>query len=363
LVQDFIDENVDISEFIVFRENATLMERKAKLLSPAVIDKQFDWLCRAFKNYFNCYSVDKLLFWNGERMLEYIASAVAEQFKVDRLFFEIGNFPNKIFIDPKGVNAKSSLIDRDLSICDNYDENMLTDFLTSHKRTKESAHLVPQANTRNKIIYSEIYDLIWSKFQKYPILQKDYNVLKTLVEKRIAHKYRAEYDQVNLETLDYILLPLQVSVDSQVLKNSDTNIEESISYAIKNAVESNLSLLIKPHPAEKVEKRVKINEHIKSLKKKHGNIYLTNANTYQLIKHSKKVITINSTVGIEALMYFKHVEVLGRAIYKPYCQPDLTKPVDQMKIKHFLYSYLFNCLKNGSLFDKGQLDINIFDVK
>jgi capsular polysaccharide export protein len=356
MLQDFIDEGISIDEFIASKSEATLMECKANLLTLKSIDKQFNWLCKGFKNYFTQNSVDRLIIWNGAMLPGHIAAIVANSFNVQTLFFEIGNFPNKIFIDPQGVNAKSSLMDKDLSICEEYSEERLVSFLEKHKRSKEIIHIVPQKQLMEKINYFAAYDLIYNMFSRYPLRTTNDNVIKRILKKTVMNNLSIKYDKVNHKETDYVLFPLQVSIDSQVLLNSDTTIEDSINYALNAATENNLALFIKPHPAEKNKR---ISTYIKELKKKHNNLYVTNINTYQLIKHSRKVITINSTVGIEALMYYKHVEVLGRAFYKPYCEPDLSKPVDKNKINSFLYNYLFNCLRDGDYFGKSDVQIEI----
>ena len=144
MLQDFIDEYISIDEFMKFKGDATLMERRARLLTPKMIDRQYEWLCKGFKNYFVQSSVDKFVLWNGSILQGYVASIIADYFNIHTLFFEIGNFPNKIFIDAKGVNAKSSLMDKDLSRCEDYDEEKLVHFLEKHKRSKETVHIVPQ---------------------------------------------------------------------------------------------------------------------------------------------------------------------------------------------------------------------------
>jgi len=356
MLQDFIDDNIEIDEFTQLKDEAALMERKANLLSPKLIDRQFNWLCKGFKNYFSQNAVDKLVIWNGSMLQGYTASKIADHFGISKLFFEIGNFPNKIFVDPEGVNAASSLMNKDLSLCSNYNEEKLNNFLGEHKRKKEDVHIVPQKRLMKKINYLATYDLVYNTFSKYPFQVTDDSVFKKLFKKIIKDNLGLKYDEVNYQKIGYILFPLQVSIDSQVIRNSDVSIKDSIDYALADAAKNNLNLLIKPHPAEKNNN---ILTYIRELKKKHDNLYLTNRNTYQLIKHSKKVVTINSTVGIESLMYYKHVEVLGRALYKPYCEPDLSKRVNANKINRFLYNYLFNCLRDGDYFGKGKLEIEI----
>ena len=354
MLQDFIDENTDISEFTEFKDDAVLMERKGGFLTESALNKQFMWLCKGFKNYFSQKSVNKLLIWNGSMLQGYLASKIADFFNIEKLFFEIGNFPNKIFVDPKGVNASSSLMDKDLSDCEHYDEKRLMEFLAKHKALKESSHVVPQAKVSKKIYYSAVYEILHNLFSKYPIRVRE--VPTELLRRLSISRHWDNYNVIDIAEKNYILFPLQVSADSQVIRNSDITIESGIDYALHNAIENKLDLLIKPHPAEKNRGII---AYICELKKKHGNLYLTNQNTYQLVKHSKKVITINSTVGIEGLMYCKHVEVLGRALYKPCCEPDFSKPIDIDRTHRFLYNYLFNYLVDGDYFGKGELQIEI----
>lgn len=355
MLQEFIDENVDIDQFAKCKEDAALMERKAKLLAPKLIDRQYDWLCKGFKNYFTQNAVDKLIIWNGSMLQGYVASMIADYFQINKLFFETGNFPDKIFVDPEGVNAASSLMNKDLSVCSNYEQEELNNFLTEHKKKKEKIHIVPQAKKGKKLNYFTVFDSLYNLFAKYPILENDYTLFGKLKRMKFANKFSINYDNIQLGSIGYILFPLQVGIDSQVIRNSDLTIQESIDYALQDAQKNNLNLLIKPHPAEKNKNII---AYIYKLKKKHNNLYLTNQNTYQLIKHSKKVITINSTVGIEALMYYKHVEVLGKALYKRYCEPYLSKPINKNRINRFLYNYLFNVLQDGSVFGHGKLIIN-----
>ncbi|MBA7554924.1 hypothetical protein ES705_47564 [subsurface metagenome] len=356
MLQEFCQNDVDIEEFMKFKESAVLMEHIANLLSPKRIDRQFVSLCKGFKKYFSRNEIAKFVIWNGSMLQGYTASKIADHFGISKLFFETGNFPNKLFVDPEGVNAASNLTDKDLSICSNYNEDKLNNFLTGHKRIKEEMHLVPQAKKGKQLNYFTIWDSLYNLFAQHPILENDYTLFGKLKRMKFANKFSIDYYNTQYGNTDYILFPLQVSIDSQLIRNSDLTTQESIDYALNVAQENNLALLIKPHPAEKNKNIV---TYICDLKKQHNNIYLTNQNTYQLIKHCKKLITINSTVGIEGLMYYKHVEVLGKALYKRYCEPDLSKPINKDIVNRFLYNYLFNILQQGSVYGRGKLTINL----
>ena len=172
-------------------------------------------------------------------------------------------------------------------------------------------------------------------------------------------RYPIEYDIIDYKKNNYALFPLQVSADSQVIINSNFDLIESFNIAVKSAKKDGLKLFIKPHPAEK---NLKIIKYIQSTKAQNPDIFLTNENTYLLIKNSAKVLTINSTVGIEGLMYYKHIEVFGKAFYKPYCEPDLSKRVDKDKVDRFLFNYFFNILRDGDFFSCEPPNLDIINT-
>jgi capsular polysaccharide export protein len=289
-------------------------------------------------------------------MQGYVASAIADTFQIKKLFFEIGNFPNRIFVDEKGVNARSSLMDRDLSICPDYNQDRLTDLLERHKDSKEQAHIVPQVKALKRINWATLFDHWYNVFHRYPLSEGYPNALKEWWQNRFGKRIEVHLDTVSLQDHDYILFPLQVSIDSQIIRNSDISLIAALELALQEANRQHLDLLIKPHP---VEANRKLFDFMAELRSNNSNLYVVSDNTYRLIKHCRKVITINSTVGIESLMYHKHVQVLGRALYKPYCQPDLSQPVDHDRINRFLYNYLFNCLQEGDFYKTGPINIRL----
>lgn len=356
LLQNFIDAGVVIEDFEDVRQDACMMEIKAGLFSQRQAFQQFEWLCKGFKSLLAIKKPELFITWNGSRMAEYTGAIVARQLGIPTLFFEIGNFPNKIFIDPEGVNAASGLVDADLAESADFDSMRLKQFLDKHKRKKEEAHLVPQVRNSKKVNYPAIMDYLYNAFSSYKLSTDSFGPVNKFLRKKRGAVDRISYDEYDYQNRSYILFPLQVSTDSQVLRNCDMTIQQCIEVALSQAQKYKCDLLIKPHPAER---NSEIADYIGNLKSVHRQIYIVPYNTYMLIKHTCKVITINSTVGIEALIYHKHVEVLGKSFYGRYCQPDINKPVDTSRNDRFLYNYLFNILVTGDYFGNGPVQIDI----
>ncbi|MCK4830858.1 hypothetical protein KA005_84890, partial [bacterium] len=121
-----------------------------------------------------------------------------------------------------------------------------------------------------------------------------------------------------------------------------------------------LALVVKEHPKDKY--LLELKKSIKSPGVKV--IFLRQADTRKLIKESRLVITLNSTVGIESLLYYKPVITLGNAFYNidgivHHCNnPEeldiliekvLSTPVNRDLIDKFLYYLKFHYQVDGDL--------------
>ena len=205
-------------------------------------------------------------------------------------------------------------------------------FAKDYLISKEKNHFVPQS-----IQKIDFYEKIINHDRYEPnIVIRIKNFFKILV-KKIKYK-NFTYDNIIDIKSHYIFFPLQVSYDSQLLRNSNITLKEAIDYAISFSKKKNKQLVIKPHPAE-------LNFELLNYAKE-NNALITNENTYVLIKNADIVITINSTVGLETFFYNKNLIVLGDAWYKKYINCSY-------KIKlQVLCNYFNSVLVDGDYFNK-----------
>jgi capsular polysaccharide export protein len=111
----------------------------------------------------------------------------------------------------------------------------------------------------------------------------------------------------------YVFVPFQVDVDRQVLLYSPWIAHMRQLYdvlcAVADALPPGMMFVVKEHPSSAKD--------YGALHALHPDrILFANANdTQQLIENAQAVITINSTVGIEALLFGKPVITLGQAFY------------------------------------------------
>ncbi|WP_353497685.1 hypothetical protein [Vibrio sp. CB1-14] len=253
--------------------------------------------------------IEKVVIWNGQQVLGKTVANYYRSKNVTTLFLELSNLPKKIFVDRKGVNAQSSI--ENFNHLPPINEAIHKQWLDDYRLYKTSPP--PQASVNHK---KKVFSAL-NLFLKEIFFSR--NIHPTSL---IKHKVGSEFetDIVSLED-DYFFVPLQVSGDTQIKINSKYNNVDLIVYSAQVAERVGAKLVVKIHPAESSVSQV---ECILSLKEK-LNFLLSSQNTVDLLSNSKKVITINSTVGLESMILDKDVEVIGEAFYKDFTRDDLLK--------------------------------------
>lgn len=232
--------------------------------------------------------------------------------KIPILFFELANIPGKTFWDIEGSNAKSYLYNH-IEILDNYEVDQI-EYLNWRKeyiKRNFKQHIVKQATGLKHFNY--LYGLIGRfnflftglSLYKFDILTK----MKYFIKSRTI---KIKYDEVDISKEKYIFFPMQVASDSQIILNSDIGLFDVLKYSIEKAEKSKLKLVVKLHPAER---NIDVIYRILKLREKYK-FNIVDNNTFEVIENTQKVITINSTVALEAMILDKPVEILGKSFYK-----------------------------------------------
>jgi capsular polysaccharide export protein len=208
--------------------------------------------------YFQDYPQAKALVFNGYLMPDSIAKAVSEALGRAGLVLENGFFPGTSQADTVGINFDSTL-PRDLAF------------------------------------YEWVADKISGERPKELV--------------RRPSKQKAA-DQVQTPPR-YTFVPMQVPSDMQILKHSPWVSDMSHLYQVIYGLAERFPesyFVVKEHPSFPLS----IQPHIT----RHPRILFANHNeTRQLIEGAEKVLTVNSTVGLESLLLGKKVITLGNAPY------------------------------------------------
>ncbi|MCE1056025.1 hypothetical protein [Pseudomonas alloputida] len=241
---------------------------------------------------------DKIVVWNG--FTGYVANIlrlISEQRKIPSAFLERGLLKNSLFIDRQGVNGASSL-------------NSVTAIVLDA--------LTVSAQQQEKII---------ELFQVAP-----------------------EQPEKPKSQIRNVFFPLQVQLDTNIIMYSPYRSMRQAFFDIYDALNKSPSnFLVRPHPEELPETSPNI--------PRYENVKTSTAQTLDhWLEWSDIVVTINSTVGLEALIKGKKVITLGGSIYS--CAgltSSLTKDLDLSPkdlrtrlIKYLAYLTRSNLLIHGS---------------
>lgn len=211
---------------------------------------------------------DYLVIWNGNKLPNQTVALAAQVLNIPTYFFENGLIPGTTSLDPQGVNYVSS-VPRDKA------------FYFSEQIEQLPAFTAPE------------------------------------IAARAQHVKRQSGDAVELPER-YLFVPFQVPHDTQVVCFSSwiSSMEQlylEVMSAVKKLNDPGLKVVFKEHPSW--------HQHFTELYAKEGQgIFANHNDTVQLIQGAEAVITINSTVGLEALQLGKKVITVGEACYN---LPDL----------------------------------------
>lgn len=274
---NYISLNLDYDKLIKFSYKKKLKKHEniliKKVYKKYLIEKA-KLLSDYYYNFLRKNKINTVIVWNGSNYIVSVAARVAKIFGVGTLFLEGGYFPNTLVADPKGVNAKSYLMEK------------------------------------NKEFY-----------EKIDLTDSNYNIVNNIdLEQRKlrdSSNYLTRNTNYNLPE-KFIFLPFQVVTDSQLILNSPivNNMFELFKIVYQGIkkynkiMDKNYFLVVKEHPSDfgRVD--------YSSLKEKYNDVvFVTKIDAEKLIEESEIVVTINSTVGLEALTRATNVLTLGKAFY------------------------------------------------
>ena len=269
-----------------------------------------------FYHYIRNNKIDMVCIWNGNGAERAAVMEAAKAVGVKTVYFENGLLPNTTTMDPEGVNYSGILAHKTSPFFKNI--KMASDKL--ERLFQEQ--LIPRAQKRK-----------W--YQN-------------------AKPAKPAPDEVVDLTKPYVFVPFQVHDDTQVIIHSPylRDMEELtkwVAQAVRQHNETSrekLRIIIKEHPSDSGRTNYSL------LKATYPEItFLKAYSTETLIEKAKVVITINSSVGIEALLKHKKVITLGNAAYSidgivmrasstdelALGLDALEAAVDEDLINHFLY--------------------------
>ncbi|RMC97152.1 capsular biosynthesis protein [Aquitalea palustris] len=265
--------------------------------------------------------IEAIVCFEDCRQYHQVAAAIAEQCNMAFFVFEEGYLrPDYITLEQDGVNARSSLA-------------RYSDLLsTPVPNTLLPAKPVKASYSRMAMSAVAYYSACWLLHWRYPHyihhkplqpIPEAWRWIRSGLRKMlyVLTEYRLRRDMLNLRQNRFFLVALQVFNDSQVLHHSSyDDVREFIIQIITSFAghaAHDHHLLLKHHPMDRGHRHYQqlIQQVAQQQGVSHRVHYLHDAHLPSLLKASRGVITINSTVGLSALYHGKPVITLGSALY------------------------------------------------
>jgi capsular polysaccharide export protein len=285
-----------------------LLSRLRKVADADLVRRQdpfYCWLVWALVGFFDTVRPAGLFVWNGSGLAAAVAEQVARARGLPIVFGENGYLPGTLQLDSRGVNAFAS-IGRDLSLGEiralTFTDDQVRAFeaVLADYRAGLAPRRAPPPGGRVRPS--------WSAYLIQALLdlrERD----RALKGNRLVPR------GIPVLPERFVLFPLQVRSDSQLTVHSPiygNRLDHAIAdvAAALRLVDPGMGLAVKLHPADlgKTDYDAAVRAHPDL-------VWIGGGDVRDLLRRAAGVVTVNSTVGIEALIFGKPVVALGRNFY------------------------------------------------
>jgi len=264
----------------------------------------YRWLVGEFHRFFEQIRPVAVFLWNGSGLAATIAEQLARRRGIVVIFGENGYLPNTLQLDATGVNAFSSFartwgLDEIRALrWTEAQRQELTGLLAAYRDNLSP----PQGRGKGRLRAS------WIAYLQQAVHDLGHR-------KTVRGGNRLIPSKIPRLPPAFAFFPLQVRDDSQLTVHSPLygNRLEAAIVDVRRALQEvapGLPLVIKLHPADRG--RSNYDPLVRACPEV---IWVGSGDVRRLLERSALVITVNSTVGIEGLIFGKPVVMLGRSFY------------------------------------------------
>lgn len=278
---------------------------------------------------------------SGRQIHQWALRDFAYNNNIKKLFINYGNFPGHTIFDSMGTDKLSSLY-QNIGLLDiiqpiDYKDEEIDAIFKHFQALKREQKSIPQATgskftsllkvTLFKLDY--LLQLLFSVYSDRRTIKKTNIALESTPTKTKFYKIK----DLNVPYEKCIFFPLQVSTDQQVLLNyKGGNIESAIEEVINIAREAGKIIILKEHPGEHF--KAAIHSKVTDICQKNGvKFFWVDNHVSEVIEIVKHVVTVNSTVGLEALINDNNVTFIGDSLYKNMNRQHIAKYLNDYLIR------------------------------
>ncbi len=242
--------------------------------------------------------MERVVVWNGALSLD---DAAARELSIDRVYLENGYFSNTLQIDRAGVNCQAEY------------SAMSYEALLAHTQIPPVEGATPAEIRRVKLNSLQCVLNIGLAIREPSVFFK--KVMKYLQKIVVLLKTTTVRDKGEQLPRPFVFIPFQVYDDSQLRFNSliVKSMDDILDLFYENIkqVLPDHHVVIKEHPCDLG--RVNYRE----LQKRYPDVlWLKKYDVNELLEKAEIVITINSSVGLQAIARHKKVLILGDCFYR-----------------------------------------------
>lgn len=272
-------------------------------------------------SYLDQERVDVFWCWNGSKFIDRVFRDTGVPVKA----FEMANVPGYFVIEDDGVNAESATYHRLVEenapqpAPDGFDfEAWRAEYIAGKDQQKSIPQAkVPSTELRDKVA---TFLSVLKTTPRFLAFQMD-RILGYLMKPWVQKKLNAIAAK-RVKRGRVVFFPQQVSSDTQLIFNSDYDNEAALDLLLEEADETT-SVLSNLHPAE--HRLTKMLSFLRRCKREPQLVPATGG-AWALLKAADEVVTINSTVGLEAAILGRPCRFLGRSVFMR-----LAKDADALK--------------------------------
>lgn len=265
------------------------------------------------------FDPDLIVIWNSEEHYCRVSATFARNHRATAVHLEVGFFHDTIFLDTAGVNRRSTASKLPL-------ETMRQRRGDSHSEVSvqwRGARFMNPATPWHRIlrlcerVVNRAHYLINALVQGPQVSLAGRPAWRVISDPwRLAFRQLARRFKQRPRIPDrYVLIPLQVSTDTQVLVNS-LDFPDLVSFVrfCLRWIPKELGIVVTPHPAEPIAPFHRVIQA--EARHRPGALWVDWVSTAELLTGCTALVTLNSAVGLEALSRMIPTFVLAEAMYR-----------------------------------------------
>ena len=130
---------------------------------------------------------------------------------------------------------------------------------------------------------------------------------------------KSKFEQPKRQTINfkkkYVLFPCQIPHDQTIKLHSDVSVAQGLLKTIEISKFLKMQLIVKPHPVNMISMEPLAKIVAEAVKKGNDILWGAGVNIHDLLEKCEAVFTINSGVGMEAILHKKPVFCYGKSDY------------------------------------------------